>query len=384
MSLPLYFDYAATTPVAPEVAQAMAACLTMDGCFANPASRSHLYGWQAEARVEEARAQVAELVGLETRSVVWTSGATEANNLALKGFFAHFDFQGHLITSQTEHKAVLDVAAYLEQKGVEVTYLAPDASGIIRAAQVEAALRPETRMLSLMWANNETGVIPEMEAIGELCRRRGIHWHVDAAQVVGKLELQPQALGISYLSLSAHKFYGPKGVGALLICPAAKVRLQAQIHGGGHEQGLRSGTLATHQLVGMGTAAALVAPKLEFARLAQLREQLWQGLAPLGLSVNGTLAQSLPSHLNLCFAGLDGETLLLALNRLALSTGSACNSLTMKGSYVLRAMGLTEANAQSSLRLSLGRYTTEQDIEQAITHIQQVVLGLRASQLSNA
>lgn len=380
MSDAIYLDYAASTPVDPRVAQAMSACLTRDGVFANPASRSHFYGWQAEERAEDARAQVAELVGHDSRAVVWTSGATEANNLALKGAFERLDFKGHLICGAIEHKAVLDVAAWLQTRGVAVSYLPVDQQGRYRLELLPTLLQPDTHMVSLMWINNETGVIQDVAAVADFCRQHQLALLVDASQAVGKVDLNVPELGIDFLSLSAHKFYGPKGVGALIVHPKAKLSLAAQMHGGGHERGLRSGTLATHQLVGMGTAASLVNAKAESVHLAAMRDALWQGLQGLPVSVNGTEQHLAASHLNLSFAGLDGETLLLALHRVAVSSGSACNSLTMKPSYVLKAMGCSDVRAQSSLRFSVGRFTTAQDIEHAIEHIQQVVTGLLTQQ----
>ncbi len=373
---PIYLDYAATTPVEPEVAEVMAECLTMDGVFANPASRSHVYGWRAEELVEAARAQVAEMVKLDSRAVVWTSGATEANNLALKGVFERRNFQGQFICGQVEHKAVLDVAQWLANKGVQVRYLPVDQGGRYQLDLLAEWLKEPTALVSLMWINNETGVVQDIERALTLCHHQAVPLHVDAAQAVGKLDIDLAHLPIDLVSLSAHKFYGPKGVGCLLVHPKALVQPLAQLHGGGHERGMRSGTLPTHQLVGMGLAAALVDPVYEAEHLAAMRDQLWQGLQQLPVQINGDLQYLAPSHLNLAFAGLDGETLLLALNQIAVSTGSACNSLSLKPSYVLKAMGLSDALAQSSLRLSVGRYTQASDIKKAIFHIQQVVTGL--------
>lgn len=382
MNLPVYLDYAATTPVDPAVAKAMASCLTEDGYFANPASRSHIFGWQAEEQVENARAQVAALLAADPREIVWTSGATEANNLALKGVFEAVDFKGHLITSVIEHKAVIDPAKWLADKGVAVTWLTPDADGCISEQQVQDALRPDTRLVSLMHVNNEVGAINPIEAIGALCRARGVLLHVDAAQSAGKLNTDVGALNADLLSLSAHKFYGPKGVGLLYVRRAIARELRGQMHGGGHERGLRSGTLATHQLVGIGAAAALCTElrDTEMARIAALREQLWAGIAELpGVSRNGRAASVSPTHLNVCFSGLDGESLLLSLRDIAISSGSACTSASMAPSYVLKAMGLSDSDAHSSVRISLGRYTSEADIARAVTHIRHVVGQLSAA-----
>lgn len=382
MKLPVYLDYAATTPVDPAVAKAMAACLTEDGYFANPASRSHIYGWQAEEQVENARAQVAALLAADPREIVWTSGATEANNLALKGVFEAADFKGHLITSVIEHKAVIDPAKWLADKGVAVTWLTPDVDGCISEQQVQDALRPDTRLVSLMHVNNEVGAINPIAAIGALCRARGVLLHVDAAQSAGKLDTDVGALNADLLSLSAHKFYGPKGVGLLYVRRAIARELRGQMHGGGHERGLRSGTLATHQLVGIGAAAALCTAQrdTEMARIASLREQLWAGIAELpGVRRNGSAVAVSPTHLNVCFSGLEGESLLLSLRDIAISSGSACTSASMAPSYVLKAMGLSDSDAHSSVRMSLGRYTTEADIVRAVDHIRQVVGQLNAA-----
>lgn len=380
MRKPVYLDYAATTPVAPEVAEKMMHCLTLEGNFANPASRSHLYGWQAEEVVEEARAQVAALINADPREVVWTSGATEANNLALKGAAAAYRQAhangGHILVSAIEHKAVLDPVAWLEQQGFAVSLVAPDQQGRIDPAAVAAALRDDTVLVSVMHVNNELGTINDIAAIGNACRAAGCLYHVDAAQSAGKLPLDVKAAKVDLLSLSAHKMYGPKGIGALYIRRAADVKLEPQIHGGGHERGYRSGTLATHQCVGMGAAAELAQVRLadEPARIAQLRNRLWQGIANLpGVRLNGALEDMAGGHLNVAFGGCEGETLLLALRDLAVSSGSACNSASMSPSYVLKAIGLSDELAQASLRFSLGRYTTEEEIDFAIAHIRDVI-----------
>lgn len=392
MKQPIYLDYAATTPVDPLVAEAMSRCLTMDGVFANPASRSHLYGWQAEEQVELARRQVADLLGCDSREIVWTSGATESNNLAIKGVFEAAKnqqgrFSGHIVTSLVEHKAVIDPIKWLQELGVEVTWLKPNAQGVITAEQLRDALREDTLLVSLMHVNNEVGSINPISEISAICKERDILLHVDAAQSAAKLDLSVLSLGVDLLSLSAHKFYGPKGVGALYVKRALQQgRVAPIIHGGGHERGLRSGTLATHQLVGMGKAAELAENwQQESLKLAALRDRLWDGIADLpGLRCNGMTNEQgscvgSPNHLNVCFSGVDGETLLLSLRELAISSGSACTSASLDPSYVLKAMGLSDADAGSSLRLSVGRFTQSEDIDRAISHIRNVVGALRAA-----
>lgn len=378
MRKPVYLDYAATTPVDPAVANQMADCLTRDGRFANPASRSHLYGWQAEEAVERARLQVAELINAEGREVIWTSGATEADNLALKGVMQAAG-SGHLVVSAIEHKAVLDTAGWLEQQGFDVTRVKPDQSGRVAVEQIARALREDTRLVSVMHVNNEVGTVNDVAAIGALCREQGVLFHVDAVQSAGRLPIDVAAMQIDLLALSAHKMYGPKGIGALYIRRGLTPRPQAQIHGGGHEQGYRSGTLATHQCVGMGAAAELARQHLkrEPARIAELRDRLWDGIRDLpGVQLNGHPTARACGHLNVGFAGQDGEALMLALRELAVATGSACTSASMEPSFVLRAMGVPDALAHASLRFSLGRYTTEEEIEFAIGHIRQVVTSL--------
>ena len=382
MPLPIYLDYAATTPVDPCVAEAMAACLTQKGIFANPASRSHIYGWQAEEQVEVARRHVAELINCDPREIAWTSGATESDNLALKGIFETDNYQGHLITSVIEHKAVIDPAKWLEQKGVSVTWLEPDAKGLISAQQVQQAITKDTKLVSIMQVNNETGVINPIADIGKICRDNNVLLHVDAAQAVGRVSMDVQALQVDLMSLSAHKFYGPKGVGALYVRRPIQAQLQAQIHGGGHERGMRSGTLATHQLVGMGEAAKLAATQLgdEVLRIAGLRDLLWSGIADLpGVKRNGSEQQVSSGHLNVCFSGVDGETLLLSLKELAVSTGSACTSASMEPSYVLKAMGASDDDAHSSIRFSLGRFTTEENVIAVVAHIRTIYTQLQAA-----
>jgi len=378
---PVYLDYAATTPVAESVVQRMVDCLGVDGQFGNPASRSHLYGWLAEEAVENARRQVADLIQADPREIVWTSGATESDNLAIKGAAFARQRQGkHLVTSQIEHKAVLDTCSWLERQGFEVTRVAPESDGTVSPQRIEAALRDDTVLVSVMHANNETGVINDIARIGALCRSRGVLCHVDAAQTAGKLPIDVGAQLVDLMSFSAHKIYGPKGVGALYVRRSPDVRIEAQMHGGGHERGMRSGTLPTHQLVGMGEAFALAAQQLDTDadRLGRLREQLWQGLSALGgVHLNGHPTARLPGHLNVAFEGVEGETLLTALGGLAVSSGSACTSASVEPSFVLRAMGVPDGLAHASLRFSLGRYTDEQAIAAAITQVGDVVGRLR-------
>ena len=381
MKLPIYLDYAATTPVDPRVAEKMCACLTMDGVFANPASRSHLYGWQAEEAVEQARRQVADLVGADPREIVWTSGATESDNLAIKGAAHAFAERGrHIVTSLVEHKAVIDPCRQLEREGFEVTWLKPGPDGRITPEQLQAALREDTILVSLMHVNNEIGVINDIAALGAIARERGILFHVDAAQSTGKLPIDLKKLPVDLMSFSAHKSYGPKGVGALYVRRSPDVRIEALIHGGGHERGMRSGTLAPHQLVGMGEAFAIAGAemKAETQRIAGLHTMLLDGLKDIdGVSLNGSQEQRIPHNLNLAFSGVDGELLLLALRDLALSTGSACTSASVEPSYVLRAIGLSDELAHSSIRLSLGRFTTPEDVQHAAEVLCKAVGRLR-------
>src|SRR5690349_3341642 len=366
--LPIYMDYSATTPVDPRVVDKMIPYLREQ--FGNPASRSHAYGWDAERAVEEARENVAALVNADPREIIWTSGATESDNLAIKGA-AHF-YKGkgkHIITVKTEHKAVLDTTRELEREGYEVTYLDVKDDGLIDLDVFKAALRPDTILVSVMHVNNEIGVVQDIETIGEICREKGIIFHVDAAQATGKVEIDLQKLKVDLMSFSAHKTYGPKGIGALYVRRKPRVRIEAQMHGGGHERGMRSGTLATHQIVGMGEAFHLAREALptEAPRLTALRERLWRGLQRIeGALLNGHPAQRLPSILNVSFPGVEGESLLYACESLAVSSGSACNSATQEPSYVLRAMGRDDQLAGASLRFSLGRYSTEAEVDEAI------------------
>ena len=381
MKLPIYFDYSATTPVDPRVAQKMVECLTLDGNFGNPASRSHLFGWKAEESVENARRQVADLLNADPREIVWTSGATESNNLAIKGA-AHFNHKKgkHIITSKIEHKAVLDTCRQLEREGFEVTYLDPTPEGLVTAEMVEAALRPDTTVVSIMHVNNEVGTINDVGAIGALCRARGIVFHVDAAQSAGKTPIDVQAMNIDLLSLSAHKVYGPKGIGALFVGRKPRIRLEAQIHGGGHERGMRSGTLPTHQIVGMGEAFAIAQAEMveENKRLLALRNRLYDGVKDMEqVFVNGSLEQRVAGNLNISFAFVEGESLMMSLKDLAISSGSACTSASLEPSYVLRALGLTDELAHSSLRFTMGRFTTEEEVDHAIGQLRQAVEKLR-------
>ncbi len=381
MRKPIYLDYSATTPVDPRVAQKMSDCLLTDGNFGNPASRSHVYGWLAEEAVEEARTQVAKLLNCDPREIVWTSGATESDNLAIKGVAeANGKSRRHIVTSMIEHKAVLDTCAYLETKGYDVTYLQPGPSGIVEPEQVAAALQSDTLLVSLMHVNNEIGVINDIAAIGEVCRAAGVLFHVDAAQSAGKVPVDLATMKVDLMSLSAHKMYGPKGVGALYVRRLPPVRLAPQIHGGGHERGMRSGTLATHQIVGMGEAARILRECMdtENVRIATLRNRLWSHLKQMdGVSVNGDLDRRLPGNLNVAFAGIDGETLMIALDDIAVSTGSACTSATVEPSYVLRALGVPDDLAHASLRFTVGRFTTEDDIDRAARRVVEVVERLR-------
>ena len=380
MKKAVYLDYAATTPVDARVARKMEQCLVAGGNFGNPASKSHVYGWQAEEAVEEARAQVARLINADPREIVWTSGATESDNLAIKGA-AEGASRRHIVTGAIEHKAVLDTCAYLENRGFEVTYLAPGTDGIVTAEQVADALRPDTLLVSLMHANNEIGVVNDVAAVAAVCRKEGVLMHVDAAQSAGKIPLDTQAMPIDLISLSGHKIYGPKGVGALYVRRNPPVRLDAQIHGGGHERGMRSGTLPTHQVVGMGEACDIMRREMdtENERILKLRRRLWSLLKQVpGAVLNGDEHRRLPGCLNVAFAGVDGETLLLALDDVAVSSGSACTSASVEPSYVLRALGVPDDLAHASLRFSIGRYTSGEDVDYAAGRVADVVGGLKA------
>lgn len=381
MNLPIYLDYASTTPVDPAVADQMVEFLTPSGQFGNPASRSHMFGWQAEAAVEEARSDVAGLIGADPREIVWTSGATEANNLAIKGC-AHFNTRKgkHIITSRIEHKAVLDTCRQLEREGFEVTYLDPDKNGLIQPQTVADALRDDTTVVSIMHVNNELGTLNDIAAIGKICRENKVFFHVDAAQSAGKTAIDVEAMNVDMMSFSAHKIYGPKGIGALYVRRKPRVRIEAQMHGGGHERGMRSGTLPTHQIVGMGAAFKLGKESLdsEMARIEKLRERLWQGVSDMEeVYLNGSEQQHVPGIINISFAFVEGESLIMALRDLAVSSGSACTSASLEPSYVLRALGLNDEMAHSSIRFSIGRFTTEEDIDKAIAKIRHAVEKLR-------
>jgi len=379
MKLPIYLDYSSTTPVDPRVAQKMITFLTEE--FGNPASRSHSFGWTAEAAVEEAREQVAALVNCDAKELVWTSGATESINLALKGA-AHFykDKGRHLVTVKTEHKATLDTMRDLEREGFEVTYLNVDDQGMVSMDKFEAALRPDTIVASVMFVNNEIGVIQDIPAMGELCRARGIIFHVDAAQATGKVVIDLAKLKVDLMSFSAHKTYGPKGMGALFVRRKPRVRIEAQMHGGGHERGMRSGTLPTHQIVGMGEAFRLA--KIEMAtendRIRMLRDRLWKGLSEIEeVYVNGDMEKRVPHNLNASFNFVEGESLIMAIKDIAVSSGSACTSASLEPSYVLRALGRSDELAHSSICFCIGRFTTEADVDYTIDLLKRKVGKLR-------
>src|SRR6266480_5443538 len=379
MKKPIYLDYSATTPVDPRVAAKMIPYLTEH--FGNPASRSHAFGWETEKAVEEARAEVAKLVNCDPKELVWTSGATESINLALKGA-AHFyrDKGKHLVTVRTEHKATLDTMRELEREGFEVTYLDVLANGLLDLDAFKAALRPDTIVVSVMYVNNEIGVIQDVAAIGEICRSRGILFHVDSAQATGKVPIDLRALKVDLMSFSAHKTYGPKGVGALFVRRKPRVRIEAQMHGGGHERGMRSGTLATHQIVGMGEAFRLA--RLEMAtdneRVRMLRDRLRQGLSEIEeIYINGNIERRVPHNLNVSFNFVEGESLIMAIKDVAVSSGSACTSASLEPSYVLRALGRSDELAHSSIRFTFGRFTTEEDVDFTIKLIKEKVAKLR-------
>jgi cysteine desulfurase len=368
MKLPIYMDYSATTPVDPRVADKMIPYLTEK--FGNPASRSHAFGWEADAAVELAREQVAALVNADSKEIVWTSGATESNNLAIKGA-AHF-YQGkgkHIVTMRIEHKAVIDTVRELEREGFSATYLDPEPNGLLDIERFEAALRPDTILVSIMMVNNEIGVIQDIAAIGEICRNKGILFHVDAAQATGKVLIDLQALKVDLMSFSAHKTYGPKGIGALYVRRKPRVRLEAQMHGGGHERGMRSGTLATHQIVGMGEAFRIAQLEMgvENERVRMLRDRLLNGLMDMEeVHINGDLEQRVPHNLNLSFNFVEGESLIMAIKDVAVSSGSACTSASLEPSYVLRALGRSDELAHSSIRFTVGRFTTVEEVDYVI------------------
>ncbi|MAG75468.1 MAG: IscS subfamily cysteine desulfurase, partial [Colwelliaceae bacterium] len=381
MKLPIYFDYSATTPVDKRVAEKMMEYMTNEGHFGNPASRSHKFGWQAEEAVDIARNQIADLINADSREIVITSGATESNNLAIKGAAHFYSKKGkHIITCKTEHKAVLDTCRELERQGFEVTYLDPEPNGLIDLKKLEAAMRDDTVVVSVMHINNEIGVIQDIAEIGEMCRARKIAFHVDAAQSAGKLPIDMQNLKVDLMSFSAHKIYGPKGIGALYVRRKPRMRLEAQMHGGGHERGMRSGTLATHQIVGMGEAFRIAKEEMaqDLEHVTKMRDRLWAGIKDMEqVFVNGDFDKRYPGNLNVSFNFVEGESLIMALKDLAVSSGSACTSASLEPSYVLRALGLNDELAHSSIRFSFGRFTTEEEIDYAIELIQKAIGHLR-------
>jgi cysteine desulfurase len=376
---PIYLDYSATTPTDPRVAEKMIPFLTEH--FGNPASRSHPFGWTAEKAVENAREEVAKLVNADPREIVWTSGATESNNLAIKGAANFYSGKGkHIVTIQTEHKAVLDAVRELERVGFDATYLAPEPNGLVDIEKFRAALRPDTVLASVMLVNNEIGVIQDIEALGNICREQGIIFHVDAAQATGKVHIDLEKLPVDLMSFSAHKTYGPKGIGALYVRRKPRVRLEAQMHGGGHERGLRSGTLATHQIVGMGEAFRIAREEmdLENARIRRLRDRLLTGLQEIDeVYINGDMKQRVPHNLNISFNFVEGESLIMAVKDIAVSSGSACTSASLEPSYVLRALGRSDELAHSSIRFSIGRFTTEEEIDYTINLMKSKIGKLR-------
>ena len=380
-AVPIYLDYSATSPIDERVAAEMAKYLTRDDTFGNPASRSHVFGWESDDAVKVARQQVADLVGADPIEIVFTSVATESDNLAIKGVAHFYQKKGkHIITCKTEHKAVLDTCRQLEREGFEVTYLDPEENGLVDLGKLEAAMRDDTTLVSIMHVNNEIGVIQDIAAIGELCRSRKVLYHVDAAQSTGKIEIDLQTLKVDLMSLTAHKTYGPKGIGALYVRRKPRVRLEAQMHGGGHERGMRSGTLAVHQIVGMGEAYRIAKEEMaaDNERAHMLRNRLWEGLSSIEeVYLNGDLDQRVPGNLNVSFNFIEGESLIMALKDIAVSSGSACTSASLEPSYVLRAIGREDELAHSSIRFSIGRFTTEAEIDYTINLVQDAVSRLR-------
>ncbi|MEA3274962.1 MAG: IscS subfamily cysteine desulfurase [Pseudomonadota bacterium] len=381
MKLPIYMDYSATTPVDPRVADKMCSYLTQEGRFGNPASRSHRFGWEAEEAVSEARRQVAVLVNADPKEIVWTSGATESDNLAIKGVAHFYKKKGkHIVTCKTEHKAVLDTCRHLEREGFEITYLAPEPNGLIDLGKLSASLRDDTILVSIMHVNNEIGVIQDIESIGEMTRARKILFHVDGAQSAGKVPIDLERQKVDLMSFSAHKTYGPKGIGALYVRRKPRVRLEAQMHGGGHERGMRSGTLPTHQIVGMGEAFRIAREEMaaENERVLALRQRLWEGIKGMEqVFLNGDEEHRVAGNLNVSFAFVEGESLIMALKDLAVSSGSACTSASLEPSYVLRALGREDELAHSSIRFSLGRFSTRDDVDYAVDKIRDQVGRLR-------
>ena len=381
LTIPIYLDYSSTTPVDPRVAAKMSECLTKEGVFGNPASRSHSFGWESEKLIDEARGHVAKLIKANKKEIVWTSGATESDNLAIKGA-AHFykEKGNHLITLTTEHKAVLDTMRHLETEGFEVTYMNPKDNGLVDIDELKSLIKPTTTVISIMHVNNEIGVIQDLETIGKICRDNKIVFHVDAAQSPGKVDIDVYKYNIDLLSLSAHKVYGPKGIGALYVRRKPRIRLQPQMHGGGHERGFRSGTLPTHQVVGMGEAFKIAEEEMESdnKRISILRDKLWNGLNSIEeIYLNGDMKQRIPGNLNVSFNFVEGESLIMAIKDMAVSSGSACTSASLEPSYVLRALGRSDELAHSSLRISIGKYTTEEEIDYSVSLIKEAVAKLR-------
>ena len=381
VTLPIYMDYASTTPVDPRVAKKISDHLTLDGNFGNPASRSHKFGWKAEESVEEARSHVANLVGCDPREIVWTSGATEADNLAIKGIANFYKSKGkHIITSKIEHKAVLDPCRQLERDGFEVTYLEPNEGGLITVQAILDAIREDTILISIMHINNELGTINDLESIGKIAREKGIFFHVDAAQSTGKVPIDLSTLPVDLMSFSAHKTYGPKGVGALFVRRKPRVRIEAQMHGGGHERGMRSGTLATHQIVGMGEAFRIAKEEMDgdIKKIQSLHNKFYDSISKIEeIYVNGDMNNKVSNILNISFAYVEGESLIMALKDIAVSSGSACTSASLEPSYVLRALGRKDELASSSIRFSFGRFTTEEDVDYTLSLINHAVDRLR-------
>lgn len=381
MKLPIYLDYAATTPVDPRVAEKMVQYMGVDGIYGNPASRSHKFGWEAEEAVDVARQQVAELINADPREIVWTSGATESDNLAIKGAAHFYGKKGkHIITVKTEHKAVLDTTRQLEREGYEVTYMDVQEDGLVDLKALENAMRDDTILVSIMHVNNETGVVQDIDAIGEMCRERKIIFHVDAAQSAGKLPIDVEKTKVDLMSISGHKMYGPKGIGVLYVRRKPRVRLEAQMHGGGHERGMRSGTLPTHQIVGMGEAARIAKEDMasDNERIIRLRERLWNGVKDMEeVYLNGHAEKRVAGIINISFNFVEGESLIMALKDLAVSSGSACTSASLEPSYVLRALGRDDELAHSSIRFTIGRFTTEEEVDYAIEKIQSSIGRLR-------
>ncbi len=382
LTLPIFLDYSATNPVDERVAELMCKYLTMDGVFGNPASRSHEFGWTADEAVENARKQVADLVNADPREIVWTSGATESDNLAIKGAAHFYQKKGkHIITLKTEHKAVLDSCRQLEREGFEVTYMDPEENGLLDLDKFRAALREDTILASIMHVNNEIGVIQDIAAIGEICRENKVVFHVDAAQSAGKVDIDLQELKVDLMSFSAHKIYGPKGIGALYVRRKPRIRIEAQMHGGGHERGMRSGTLATHQIVGMGEAFRIAKEEMaaENERILSLRNRLLRGFEDMEeVYVNGDLEHRVSGNLNISFNFVEGESLMMSTKDIAVSSGSACTSASLEPSYVLRALGRSDELAHSSLRFTIGRYTTAEEVDYTIDHVRKAVEKLRA------